>query len=417
MTSSAQRIPHNVTVLTWLLAACSMIGPFATDMYLPSFHEMTEVFGVPLSGVQQTLSSYLIGFAAMTLFYGTVSDVIGRKPTMVGGFLGFALASLGAAFSTSLEAVICFRFIQGIFAGCGMVIGMAVIRDLYGGPEAQKLMAYVAMVFGFGPAMAPIIGGWIATHLGWQSHFFALAGISFLLAAACLVWLPESLPKANRTPVKLSVLLTGYTRTITNAGFLTGCIALGVAFLGQGVFIAGAADWCVNVMHFAPSDFWMLFIPMIAGVVLGSFISARAAHRWGTPMTIRVSFLIMTAGAVLAAFEMLCVTEPVMPMAVLPLVVYTTGLGMVRPGMSLLLMDTFPQSRGLASSVLNFIQTLAFALCSAVVVPVLYGKFAAYDAALIAFCLSAMVLWYVSTVLHLKSNRRADLAGRSKPVD
>ena len=80
-------------------------------------------------------------------------------------------------------------------------------------------------------------------------------------------------------------------------------------------------------------------------------------------------------------------------------------------------MDTFPQSRGLASSVLNFIQTLAFALCSAVVVPALYGKFAAYDAALIVFCLSAMVLWYVSTVLHLKSNRRADLAGRSKPVD
>ena len=280
-----------------------MIGPFATDMYLPSFHEMTDVFGVPLSGVQQTLSSYLIGFAAMTLFYGTVSDVIGRKPTMVGGFLGFAFASLGAAFSTSLEAVICFRFIQGIFAGCGMVIGMAVIRDLYGGPEAQKLMAYVAMVFGFGPAMAPIIGGWIATHLGWQSHFFALAGISFLLAAACLVWLPESLPKEDRTPVKLSVLLSGYARTITNAGFLTGCIALGVAFLGQGVFIAGAADWCVNVMHFAPSDFWKLFIPMIAGVVLGSFISARAAHRWGTPMTIRVSFMIMTAGAALAAFD------------------------------------------------------------------------------------------------------------------
>ncbi len=390
-----------------------MIGPFATDMYLPSFHEMTEVFGVPLSGVQQTLSSYLIGFAAMTLFYGTVSDVIGRKPTMVGGFLGFALASLGAAFSTSLEAVIVFRFIQGIFAGCGMVIGMAVIRDLYGGPEAQKLMAYVAMVFGFGPAMAPIIGGWIATHLGWQSHFFALAVISFALAAACMVWLPESLPKSARTPVKLSVLLSGYAHTFTNAGFLAGCIALGIAFLGQGVFIAGAADWCVNVMHFAPGDFWMLFIPMIAGVVLGSFISARAAHRWGTPMTIRVSFFIMAAGALLAGVEIAFVSHPAMPMAVLPLVVYTTGLGMVRPGMSLLLMDTFPQSRGLASSVLNFIQTLAFAFCSAVVVPALYGQFAAYDTALIVFCFASMVLWYLSTLLHLKSNRQAQLAGRS----
>ena len=65
-----------------------MIGPFATDMYLPSFHEMTDVFGVPLSGVQQTLSSYLIGFAAMTLFYGTVSDVIGRNPQWWADFWG-----------------------------------------------------------------------------------------------------------------------------------------------------------------------------------------------------------------------------------------------------------------------------------------------------------------------------------------
>ncbi len=415
-TKSSAPVSHNVFVLTWLLAACSMIGPFATDMYLPSFHEMTEVFGVPLSGVQQTLSSYLIGFAVMTLFYGTVSDVIGRKPTMVGGFLCFAAASLGAAFSTSLEAVVAFRFIQGVFAGCGMVIGMAVIRDLYGGPEAQKLMAYVSMVFGFGPALAPVAGGWMALHLGWQSHFYALAGISLFLAVACLVWLPESLPKEKRTPVNLKVLAAGYAHTVTNAGFVLGCIALGIAFLGQGVFIAGAADWCVNVMGFAANEFWKLFLPMIAGVVIGSWVSARAAHRWGMVTTIRFSFIVMMAGAVLALLEILFIEKPVMPMAVLPLVVYTTGLGMVRPGMSLLLMDTFPQSRGLASSMLNFIQTLAFALCSSLIVPALYGSFAAYDAAMIAFGVVTIVLWQASAWLHIHSDRSAGLAERSRKV-
>ncbi len=393
-----------------------MIGPFATDMYLPSFHEMTEVFGVPLSGVQQTLSAYLIGFAVMTLFYGTISDVIGRKPTMVGGFLGFAAASLGAAFSTTLESVIVFRAIQGVFAGCGMVIGMAVIRDLYGGPEAQKLMAYVSMVFGFGPALAPVAGGWMAMHLGWQSHFYALAVISFLLAVACLIWLPESLPKDKRTPVNLKVLVAGYAHTLTNAGFLLGCIALGVAFLGQGLFIAGAADWCVNVMGFAPNEFWMLFLPMIGGVVVGSWIAARAAHRWGMVTTIRFSFVVMMAGALLALLEVLFIEKPVMPMAVLPLVVYTTGLGMVRPGMSLLLMDTFPQSRGMASSMLNFIQTMAFALCSSLVVPMLYGSFEAYDIGLIVFGVATIVLWQASAWFHLHSDRSAGLAARSRSV-
>ena len=168
----------NTFILTWLLAACSMIGPFATDMYLPSFHEMTQAFGVPMQAVQQTLSAYLIGFAAMTLFYGTISDILGRKTTMVAGFFFFMLASVGAAFSTTLAEVTFFRFVQGLFAGCGMVIGMAVIRDLFGGPQAQKLMAYVAMVFGFGPALAPVIGGYAAMHFGWQSHFYTLAVIS-----------------------------------------------------------------------------------------------------------------------------------------------------------------------------------------------------------------------------------------------
>lgn len=149
----------NTHLLTWLLAACSMIGPFATDMYLPSFHQMAEAFGTTLNGVQMTLTSYLIGFAVMTLFYGTISDVFGRKLTMVAGFVCFSASSLGAALSTNLEALVLWRLCQGLFAGCGMVIGMAVIRDLFGGAKAQMLMAYVAMVFGFGPALAPVIGG------------------------------------------------------------------------------------------------------------------------------------------------------------------------------------------------------------------------------------------------------------------
>ena len=65
----------NTHLLSWLLAACSMIGPFATDMYLPSFHQMAQAFGSDLAGVQMTLSSYLAGFAVMTLFYGTISDM------------------------------------------------------------------------------------------------------------------------------------------------------------------------------------------------------------------------------------------------------------------------------------------------------------------------------------------------------
>lgn len=392
----------NVHVLTWLLAACSMIGPFATDMYMPSFAELTQVFDVPLEAVQQTLSSYLFGFAAMTLFYGTVSDVIGRKTTMVGGFVLFALASLGAAFSQTLEQLIAFRFCQGLFAGCGMVVGMAVIRDLYGGVQAQKLMAYVAMVFGFGPAIAPVLGGYFAKNLGWHSHFVALTVISTVLALLCLIFLPESLPKEKRTPVKLTTLLSGYRRTLTHTAFQTGNLSLALCFLGQGVFIAGAADWCVNVAGLAVNEFWKLFIPMIAGTVIGSWMSGRLAVRLGTAMTIRIGLMVLAAAGVVAAFAIFSGLMNSATLAVVPLFVYTVGVGIARPGMSLVLMDFFPNTRGLASSVQNFIQTLFFALCSAVVVPVLYGSGKMYWGALILFGTLTICLWSLMTVLRLR---------------
>ncbi len=395
----------NIHILTWLLAGCSMIGPFATDMYMPSFHEMVEVFGVPLSSVQHTLTAYLAGFALMTLFYGTISDVLGRKVTMTGGLILFSLTSFAASQSQTLEWLVISRFCQGLFAGCGMVIGMAVIRDLYGGVQAQKLMAYVSMVFGFGPAIAPVLGGYFATHFGWTSNFYALTGLSLMLAVGCIFFLPESLPKEKRLPVNVRELAMRYVNTLSNKAFQTGNLALALCFLGQGVFIAGAADWCVNVTGLALDEFWKLFMPMIAGTVFGSWISTRLAGRVGTVMTIRIGFGVFLLAAVVSGSFMLMPWTNEMPWAVMPLFVYTTGVGIARPGMSLVLMDFFPQSRGLASSIQSFVQTLAFALCSALIVPMIYGSGSAYRWALIIFGLLTIALWSIVGVMRLNDKR------------
>lgn len=395
----------NIHLLTWLLAACSMIGPFATDMYLPSFHHMADSFGTDLSGVQMTLSSYLIGFAVMTLFYGTISDMFGRKLTMIAGFVCFSASSLGAAVSHTLELLVFWRLCQGLFAGCGMVIGMAVIRDLYGGAKAQMLMAYVSMVFGFGPALAPVIGGWVATHLPWQSHFYILTAISLLLAFMCLLFLPETLPKEKRSSAQLGKLISGYVSACSHKPFMTANTALAVAFLGQGVFIAGAADWCVEVMHLSSNEFWKLFLPMVTGTMIGSWISARIAQRLGTNGSIRVGFAVMFTAGVFA----LCTMANVFPHGVFwaasPLTVYTIGIGIVRPGMSLIAMDFLPNTRGLAASMQSFVQTIFFALCSSVLVPLMYGQGKLYDVAIAGFGLLTIGLWMLA--MHLRLDRSA----------
>lgn len=394
----------NTHQLSWLLAACSMIGPFATDMYLPSFHQMAQAFGSDLASVQMTLSSYLAGFAVMTLFYGTISDMFGRKLTMVTGFLCFSASSLGAATSDSLSMLVLWRLCQGIFAGCGMVIGMAIIRDLFGGPKAQMLMAYVSMVFGFGPALAPVIGGVVATHLSWESHFYILTLISAVLAALCLIFLPETLPQEKRMTPRLGTLLSNYAAAARHSAFMTANTSLAVAFLGQGVFIAGAADWCVEVMHLAPDEFWKLFLPMVSGTVIGSWISARIASRLSTQGTIRVGFSVMFVAGAFA----LCAMAELLPQgiawAVMPLMIYTIGIGIVRPGMALISMDFLPNAKGMAASMQSFVQTIFFALCSALLVPLLYGKGALYDLSIAGFGLLTIFLWLLAMHLRLENS-------------
>lgn len=394
----------NTHLLSWLLAACSMIGPFATDMYLPSFHQMAQAFGSDLASVQMTLSSYLAGFAVMTLFYGTISDMFGRKLTMVTGFLCFSASSLGAATSDSLSMLVLWRLCQGIFAGCGMVIGMAIIRDLFGGPKAQMLMAYVSMVFGFGPALAPVIGGIVATHLSWESHFYILTLISAVLAALCLIFLPETLPQEKRMTPRLGTLLSNYEAAARHSAFMTANTSLAVAFLGQGVFIAGAADWCVEVMHLAPDEFWKLFLPMVSGTVIGSWISARIASRLSTQGTIRVGFSVMFVAGAFA----LCAMAELLPQgiawAVMPLMIYTIGIGIVRPGMALISMDFLPNAKGMAASMQSFVQTIFFALCSALLVPLLYGKGALYDLSIAGFGLLTISLWLLAMHLRLENS-------------
>lgn len=394
----------NTHLLSWLLAACSMIGPFATDMYLPSFHQMAQAFGSDLASVQMTLSSYLAGFAVMTLFYGTISDMFGRKLTMVTGFLCFSASSLGAATSDSLSMLVLWRLCQGIFAGCGMVIGMAIIRDLFGGPKAQMLMAYVSMVFGFGLALAPVIGGVVATHLSWESHFYILTLISAVLAALCLIFLPETLPQEKRMTPRLGTLLSNYAAAARHSAFMTANTSLAVAFLGQGVFIAGAADWCVEVMHLAPDEFWKLFLPMVSGTVIGSWISARIASRLSTQGTIRVGFSVMFVAGAFA----LCAMAELLPQgiawAVMPLMIYTIGIGIVRPGMALISMDFLPNAKGMAASMQSFVQTIFFALCSALLVPLLYGKGALYDLSIAGFGLLTISLWLLAMHLRLENS-------------
>lgn len=155
---------HSTRGIATLLASLSALGPFSIDTYLPSFHEIGEKLQATPLEVQQTLSAYLFSFALMTLWHGAISDRFGRRKVILVAVGLFAVASAGCMLATRIEQLWFWRAMQGVTAGAGIVISRAIVRDLFDGAEAQRLMSQITMMFALAPAVAPVIGGWRVTR-------------------------------------------------------------------------------------------------------------------------------------------------------------------------------------------------------------------------------------------------------------
>src|SRR3954469_19518105 len=218
-------------LLAAMLAGLATLGPFAIDTYMPSFPAMARSLDPSTLEIQQTLSAYLLPFACMMLFHGALTDSFGRRPVILGGLLVFAVASIGCALAQSLPQLLMFRALQGMSSGTGMVAGRAMIRDIYAGHQAQRVMSMVTMIFGLAPAIAPIIGGWLEVSFGWRAIFVYLTLFAGLLFAGCHFRLKESLAPAKRQPFELRPLVRNYVKLFGSVkfGLLSSAIALNFA--------------------------------------------------------------------------------------------------------------------------------------------------------------------------------------------
>ena len=127
----------------FVLASLAALAPFAIDTYLPAFHVLTNDLETTPHAIQQSLTFYLLPYAVMTLWHGAISDSIGRIPTIKWGLGVFLFASLGCAFAKNVETLWFFRALQGLSGGAGNVVARAMVRDLFEGPQAQRVMATV----------------------------------------------------------------------------------------------------------------------------------------------------------------------------------------------------------------------------------------------------------------------------------
>jgi len=356
-----------------LLAALSALGPFSIDTYLPSFPEIGDTLGASQLQVQQTLSAYLIPFAAMALWHGAISDAFGRRRVILWALALFAIASAGCAFATRIEHLWLLRAAQGISAGAGIVIGRAIVRDLYDGAAAQRLMSHVAITFALAPAIAPVIGGWLHSWFGWRAVFFFLTLLTTTLWLVSWRWLPETLPLEKRRSLHPAYLARTYWKVLTRPSFLAATAALATNFCGFFIYVLSAPVFLMTHLGVSEREFIWLFGPSMCGLMLGSWFSGRLAGKLTPLQCIGRGYLVMAA-AVLLNLTISHTLPPGVPWSVLPLFVYTTGMALAMSALTILALDPFASERGLAASCQTFLQSATNGLVAGLIVPLLWGS-------------------------------------------
>ena len=378
--------------LALLLAGLGMLGPFSIDTYLPAFSGIARTLDASPVQMQQTLSAYLFGFAAMNLFHGALADSFGRRPVIVGGLTVFTLASVGCALAPSIGWLIAFRALQGVSAGAGMVVSRAIIRDMFPPADAQRVMSQVTIYFGVAPAVAPLVGGFLFVHLDWHAIFWFLAGVGALLLAINLRKLPETLHASHVQSFDARNLMRGYGQLGADPRFFALCLASGVPFNGMFLYVLAAPAWLGGHLQLAPTQFFWFFCLSVGGIMGGAWWSGRLAGHIAPRAQIRRGFAIM-AIASLANVTLNATLTPHWAWALPPVALFSLGWALMVPVVTLKVLDLVPERRGMASSMQAVVGSVANGLVAGAIVPLVMHSTLALALMSAAFLAIGLVAW------------------------
>lgn len=389
--SDSALVSRKNTVLALLLAALATLGPFSIDTFLPAMGEIGVALSASPIQMQQALSVYLFCYALMMLWHGAISDSVGRRPVIMVSCLVFAVASVGCALAPDLSTLLFFRGVQGLCGGAGLVVGRAIIRDRFHGHDAQRMMSQVTMLFSVSPAIAPVVGGLLFGSFGWRSIFVFMAILGLMLFIACWRALPETHAPVARSPFAWLQLSRNYLEVGRKREFQLLALAVSFNFAGFFIYIPSAPVFVMRHLDLGHNDFIWMFGPAVAGIMLGAFLSGRLAGHRDARQIVNLGYGLMFCAAAANVLSALSLPPSVWS-SVPPLMLYSTGMSLAAPSITIVLMDQFPHLRGTVSSVQGFTQTMLSSLLAGVIAPLVWGSTLSLALTMSAFLVCGFVL-------------------------
>ncbi len=331
-----------------VLIACMCVSILSTDLYTPSLPHLTRVFGVDAGIVQMTMSANFIGYAIGPFAIGPLSDRFGRRPLLSYCMIFFALFSLACAFAPTIEFLIGARAFQGAAGSVVSVLGVVIIRDLYQGPDALRVLSIYGAAIGVAPALGPVLGGWVHVNFGWEANFFILTGLGVAVAGAAWIIVPET---GRRTPLDIRLSLRRYYGLLRDPRFVFPGLAISSVFAGLFAYITAGPFLLIDHLGVPTEKYGYYYGVGVLAYISGAGLANQLAHKAGPRAIMQAGVAISLIGA----FLMLALDLSDMISAitiVFAMSVFSLGLGLTFSAAPLVMLAHVSKQHGAAAGVL-----------------------------------------------------------------
>lgn len=381
-----------------ILTMLSMMGLLASDIYLPAMDTMMLHFQTSEVNIQITIGIYLLGLAIFQLIYGPLADQIGRRPIIIFGIIFYILGSLGCSVSPSMHTLIIFRFIQAIGACSGLVLGRVLIADIFPSNVITNIYNIIYPLVAASPAIAPIIGGYLVTYLGWEANFIFIS-IFGLILLGLFINFPETLNHKKKFSVQ--TLIADYIDIAHSIKFwglvaIICCVySVWFIYLTQSPFIF------LNKLNYTPRVVGYFYVPLALSIYLGSLLSKAIKRHYGIEVALYVGcgFFLMGACLLYASlnfFNINTAWQLIIPMSLLAI-----SNGFILP-LGIPAAISLKQGKaGSASGLVGFFQIFLSAACSSLIAKMLGTSAFIMSSSILALSIISIIFYLLTIKLSI----------------
>jgi DHA1 family bicyclomycin/chloramphenicol resistance-like MFS transporter len=341
-----------------LLIGVTAIAPAALHMLVPSLPLLAAVFAAPAAEVGDVLTLFLAGIAAGQLVYGPVSDRFGRRPVLIAGLGLFLFGTVLCGLAWSLSALIAGRVLEAAGGCAGMVLGRAIVRDIFDRERSASAIATITMTMAVAPSIAPAIGAYLAQQAGWRADFVVLGACG----AALLILTVTTLEETKPAPAELDFagMAGSFVMLLHSAAFRAFALATAFTSASWFTFLAGTPYLLSEVLHEPPSTYGLMILLPMAAYILGNAGAARLSVALGSLRLFVFGLaLSLASGVMLATWCLVGLT----PWALfVPMAISSIGNGLSQPPGIAAGLSVYPRVAGAASGLLGFLQMIVAAL-------------------------------------------------------